>query len=110
MENFFIILAGAVIVEALVQCVRATPITFKNGAWWEVIASLVGILVASMMQLNLIGLITPISGIAQYGGVVATGIIIGRGSSFVHDLFGKLKTPTIDSIELIEYETKEKTK
>lgn len=97
MENFFTIIAGAVIVEALVQCLRATPITFTNGSWWEVIASLVGIAIASMMQLNLVSLITPTTGIAQYGGIIATGIIIGRGSSFVHDLFGKLKNPIIES-------------
>lgn len=93
MENFFTILAGAIIVEALVQCLRATPLTFTNGAWWEVIASLVGILVAAMMQLNLIGLIAPISGLAHYGDIIATGVLIGRDSSFMHDLFGKLKSP-----------------
>lgn len=91
MENFFIIIAGAVIAEALVQCLKATPISFKNGAWWEVVAAVVGILVSAMMHLNMIDLLMPTSGIAQYGGIIATGILIGRGSSFVHDLIGKLK-------------------
>lgn len=91
MEQFMIILAGAVIVEALVQCLKATPITFYNASWWEVISSIVGIGIAIIMHINLIDVVTPTTGAAWYGGMIATGIIIGRGASFVHDLMNKLK-------------------
>lgn len=91
MEQFMVILAGALIVEALVQCFKVTPIIFTNAAWWEVIASLVGIGVAIIMRLNLIDMIVTTQGAAWYGGMIATGTIIGRGASFLHDLMNKLK-------------------
>lgn len=65
-------------------------------AW---IATAVGVVVALVFNVDLFALVG-IHAVIPYGGVILTGILIGRGSNYVNDLVSTLKlgTPVIGVI------------
>lgn len=95
MDKIAIIIAGAILVEALVQIVKTWIPNVDTGkmplAWWEILAALVGVGMAFVMKINIVDLVMETAGVAWYAGMIASGVIIGRGASFVYDLVGKLK-------------------
>ena len=85
MDKIMMIVAAAFLAEFVVQAIK------QSVTKWEIVATGTGVLIAVLVQANLIDLVTATEGWRWWVGVVLTGIIIGRGASFVNDLLGKLK-------------------
>ena len=85
MDKIMMIVAAAFLVEFVVQAIK------QSVTKWEIVATGTGVLIAVLVQANLIDLVMVTEGWRWWVGVVLTGIIIGRGASFVNDLLGKLK-------------------
>ena len=93
-DTFIALVSAAVFIETVVQAIK--PVydpTTKRFAPAELIAMLCGVMIAVFARLNLLeGFFTtdsqPLNAILY----ALSGIILGRGPSFVHDLWGKLKT------------------
>lgn len=92
MADLQVIIVLAFIIEALIQAVK--PVwnpTTKKLSVTELIAMGVGIILAIGAKLNVFEYVYPLEGWAYYVGSVLTGVIIGRGSSFVFNLMEKIK-------------------
>lgn len=88
----------ALFIEALVQVIK--PIYNEEAKKFsipEIISVAAGILVAVIGKINLLeGLITTDNIVAIYILYGLSGIALGRGPSFVHDLWSKIKIFNID--------------
>ena len=58
---------------------------------WELVSTGVGILIAVLIRVNIVDLLLVTEGVRWWIGVGITGVIIGRGASFVYSLIGKLQ-------------------
>lgn len=89
----------AMFIEAIISIFKpiwdktAIPITVP-----EYISMAVGVFIAVIAKLNLLdGLVTVSSTILMYLFYVMSGIALGRGPSFIYDLWNKFKTASSDS-------------
>ena len=93
MNVFFTLIVVAILSEAIWEILK-NLIPNMNDKVWAYInlvgSLLVGILIAFIADVNIFALL----GITlrwHIVGVVLTGILISRGSNYIHDLVGKLK-------------------
>lgn len=91
METIAIILALAIILEALVEIIKGmVPGTVKTPeALWPLCSAVVGIVLCIGAQVNMLE-IAGITMAIPYLGQVLTGLLISRGASFVHDVWGRI--------------------
>lgn len=91
MDIFVLLIAVAILVEAVVLTIRMIYDSEKRQISFPVIISLVvGIVISFGLKLNIFSAL-PLAGVPpDWLGWVVTGILISRGSNFVHDLWGKL--------------------
>jgi hypothetical protein len=61
-----------------------------------------GVLLAVAYQADLLALVGLISPISPYVGYVVTGLVIGRGSNFLHDLADRWLAPLVPSAPTID--------
>jgi len=88
MENLFIIITVSIITESVWETLK---MVWQNGkvSIDRVGALIVSILITLGTQLDLLNLLGIKSNIPLMG-IILTGILISRGSNFIHDLFGKV--------------------
>ena len=81
-------------VEAIVQTVK--PIWDKTAGEVtiaEIVSMAIGVVIAVVAKINfLVGVIDVTEPVLLYVLYVLTGVALGRGPSFVHDLWGNLKS------------------
>ena len=88
--NYIII---AMFVQAVVQALKPVDEGTKRYTAPEIISILIGVIIAVAAGLNMLAGIVPDAPIVlEILFRVMTGVGIGRGPSFLHDLWGKLKT------------------
>ena len=84
----------ALFVEAIVQTMK--PIWDKNAGKItvaEIVSMAIGVMIAVVAKINfLAGMIDVTQPVLLYVLYALTGVALGRGPSFVHDLWGKIKT------------------
>ena len=88
MESVAIIVVLALLIEAIVETVKQAV---TGGIKWPAVAAMIGgigvCIAAQVGILTILGVPFP----ALLDSVI-TGILVSRGSNFISDLFGKLKT------------------
>ena len=88
MEAVAIIIILALLVEAIVETVKQA---ITGGIQWPAVAAMVGgigvCLAAQVGIMCVLGIAFP-----AWLDAVITGVLVSRGSNFISDLFGKLKT------------------
>ena len=82
------VLVMAVIIEAIIVYVK-TWVLEKRIQWQQIAAVLFGIAISFAYSLDIPALVGIESHI-RYVGVVLTGILISRGSNYIHDLYNNL--------------------
>ena len=89
MNELLILVTMGILVEAVVEVIKSI---YDNGKMNKVIllSILVGILFAFTLQVDIFQLLG-IEVHIDYVGIVATGMIISRGSNFVHDIISQLR-------------------
>ena len=107
--NVFLIVFGSVVAEALIE--YANMIVKDKKLDWKVIASaLIGIGVALVFGVDLFEMVG-VTAAVPYVGMVLTGVIISRGSNYIHDLLKRLvaeKARAEEIQRLIERPTNER--
>jgi len=84
-EKITLLIMAAFLVEFVVQAIK------KSLHPWELVSTGVGILIAVLVQVNVVDIVLVTEGWRWWVGVGLTGVIIGRGASFVYSLIGKLQ-------------------
>ncbi|MBQ8338219.1 MAG: hypothetical protein IJY33_03660 [Oscillospiraceae bacterium] len=79
------VLVMAVIIEAIIAYVK-TWVVEKKIQWQQIVAVFFGIVISFAYSLDIPALVGIESGIAYVGNVL-TGILISRGSNYIHDLY-----------------------
>ncbi len=83
----------ALFVEAIVQTIK--PIWDKTAGKItvaEIVSMALGVVIAVVAKINfLAGILDVTQPVLQYALYALTGVALGRGPSFVHDLWGKIK-------------------
>lgn len=88
MKELLVLATGAILVESLVEIIKSVYNERKINL--VVITSiLVGLLIAFTLDLDLFKLLG-LNAQIDYVGLIATGMIISRGSNYVHDLLATL--------------------
>ncbi|MBQ7800008.1 MAG: hypothetical protein IJ370_05905 [Oscillospiraceae bacterium] len=82
------VLIMAVIVEAVIDYVKGWVVQ-KKIQWQQIAGVLFGVAVSFAYSLDIPALVGIESGI-KYVGIVLTGVLISRGSNYVHDLYKTL--------------------
>lgn len=97
MNEIISMMVIALFIEAITQIFKpiwdktATPLTVP-----EWLSMLIGIFVAVAAKINMLSGLVPTENIALiYLFYIFTGIALGRGPSFVHDLWSKLRTQEV---------------
>ena len=94
MENIALVLALAVVVEALVEYGTSIAKGFIGGEWKcavkQLCAAVLSVLVCFAASANLFEVLG-ILFFAPWVGVALTGILASRGANFVSDLISKMK-------------------
>jgi hypothetical protein len=83
------ILALAFLAESLTEYFFADLLTGARARYLKYIACLVGIGLAMLYQINIMG---PLLGLCPrwaYPGQALTGVLLGRGANFVHDIYSR---------------------
>lgn len=98
MEVLGIIFVAAVLVEAVTNAIKPIWDAEKRGVSWPALVSLaVGMVVAFAADLDIAGAV----GVAIEWPVVPqliTGIIIGRGANYVHDIVKRMRGEALEII------------
>lgn len=93
MNSIVSMMIMAMFIEAIVQVFK--PVWDKNAAQLTVpewISMGVGIMIAVASRMNMLeGLTAANNAVLEYMFYIFTGVALGRGPSFVHDLWGKIK-------------------
>lgn len=101
LDAFLAIVLLALVVEKIAEAVKTGLSPLKPPGWvWFIVTAFLGIALCILFQVNLfivIGLsaLTPASFIV---GCILTGVAVGSGSGFVHDLIDKLKSAKIPKL------------
>lgn len=93
--NFIVICLLALLIEALIQVIKPLWGQMKIGemSLTEVMSMLIGIVVALVGKLNILADFVQADNVfLLYIFHVITGLAMGRGTSFVHDLWLKLRS------------------
>ena len=95
MEGFMLVIVIAVLIEALVQVVKGVVPEGATvpGYFWPTCSIVLGVLVCVFAKVDALSILGLEMGI-PYFGCVLTGVLVSRGASFVHDLWGKVKGTT----------------
>lgn len=91
MDKLLILLVIALVTEAVWETLK---MTWQNGKFCidRIGALVVGLIVACATNVDILELVgVPV--VVPYIGVILTGILISRGSNFVHDLYEKMSNP-----------------
>jgi hypothetical protein len=103
---FVIMLTLAVLIESLAEVVKAaiSPATLPKWLWF-LITSIIGMALCVLFKIDLFAALGFVGGAAAvWVSELLTGIAVGAGSGFVHDILGKLtaaKTTTLATTTLI---------
>lgn len=89
MEQFFGIILMAIVIEGVVTYVKEIVVD-KHISWQEIVAILLGVLVAVSYNADLLALFEQTANIPHLGQVL-TGILIARGSNYIFDLLKQLQ-------------------
>lgn len=98
MDIFAAVLAIALLVEALIEvCKRFVPQDAQPPVWlWPAVGCVLGVTICTLAQVDALALLG-VTLSAPVVGYILTGVLVSRGASFVHDLWGKIKaTPDTD--------------
>ena len=89
MELFVLVLVAAILVEFVIETIKAIV---NGGAvnWYMFGAAALGVAVCELANIDIFEM-AGINFIVPYFGSALTGIAIGRGSNLVHDLIAKLQ-------------------
>ena len=82
------VLVMAVIIEAIIDYVKTWAVE-KKIQWQQIIAVLFGVVISFAYCLDIPALVG-IESYIPYVGNVLTGILISRGSNYIHDLYKNL--------------------
>ena len=94
MEGFILILALAIITEALIEYGKSIGKAFAGGSWKTAVTHLVAIVLSVCLCLATGGDLFALVGIQfswPWLGVVLTGIMASRGANFVSDFVKRLQ-------------------
>jgi len=85
----------ALFIEAIIQVVKPIWIPgAKRLSVTELVSVVLGIVLAVLCRINLLAGLVPAGNVAvEYLFCVGTGIALGRGPSFVYDLWQRLRNP-----------------
>lgn len=89
MEQFFGIILMAVVIEGIVTYTKEI-LEDKHFSWQEIVAIILGVLVAIGYDVDLFALFSMTSKI-PFLGQVLTGLLLARGSNYVFELLKKLQ-------------------
>lgn len=89
MEMFFAIILMAVVVEGIVTYLKEWFVN-KTAVWQQIIAVILGVLVAVCYEADLFTLFG-MTGNIPYLGCVLTGMLIARGSNYIFDLIKQIQ-------------------
>lgn len=89
MEQFFGIILLAVVIEGIVTYTKEI-VEDKHFSWQEIVAIILGVLVAVGYNTDLFALFGMVSKI-PYLGQVLTGLLLARGSNYVFEMLKKLQ-------------------
>ena len=89
MKEILVLVTSAILVESLVEILKSV---FKDNKLNKavIVSIIVGLLIAFTLDLDLFKLLN-LQARIDYVGIVATGLIISRGSNYAHELLDKLK-------------------
>ncbi|HMM32392.1 MAG TPA: hypothetical protein PKB13_11530 [Clostridia bacterium] len=91
MEIFWLLIVLGLLVEAIVETLKPVWDAEKRKVAWPVICSLVvGIAIAMLTQASIFQLLNIKIVASSWLGYIVTGILISRGSSFIHDLWNRI--------------------
>lgn len=93
--NIFIILIISMLIEATIQLVKPiwSDAMIGNLSLTELISMIIGVAIAIIGKLNLLADMVQVSNVfLLYVFYICTGLAMGRGASFVHDLWLKLRS------------------
>ncbi|HWR19809.1 MAG TPA: hypothetical protein VN608_09315 [Clostridia bacterium] len=95
MEVFWLLIVLGFLVEAIVETLKLAWDVEKRKVSWPVICSLVvGIVIALLTQASIFELLSITIVTSKWLGFIITGILISRGSSFIHDLWNRINSYT----------------
>lgn len=95
MEVFWLLMVLGFLVEAIVETLKLAWDAKMRKVSWPVICSLVvGIAVALLTRASIFELLSITVVTSSWLGYIITGILISRGSSFIHDLWNRINTYT----------------
>ena len=91
MEVILMILVLAVLVEALIEALKGiVPEEANTPAWlWPIVCAVVGVSLCLLAQADLLHYIG-VDLRAPVVGQIATGVLVSRGSNFLHDLWARV--------------------
>lgn len=101
--NILIIILISFLIEALIQVIKPIWGSAKIGEMsvTEVVSMTIGMIVAAIGKLNILAdFVQPDSVFLLYVFYILTGLAMGRGTSFVHDLWLKLRSNYGDGLLL----------
>lgn len=95
MEAMFMVLLIAVLVEAIVQAIKAgVPEGAAVPAWlWPAVSAGLGVLLCVLAGVDAFAVLGVGLSIPAVG-CVLTGVLVSRGASFVHDIWHRINTIT----------------
>ena len=95
MEIFWILIVLGLLVEALVETLKLLWDADKRKVSWPTVCSLVvGIVIAVATHASIFELLSITIIASSWLGYIVTGILISRGSSFIHDLWSRINNYT----------------
>ena len=94
MEVWALVFLFGILVEAIVQVFKAgVPETVTSPSWmWPVVSSVIGVVMciaAHVDALSALGVEITVPFIGQ----AVTGLLVSRGSNFLHDIWKKINNP-----------------
>ncbi|HMM31941.1 MAG TPA: hypothetical protein PKB13_09220 [Clostridia bacterium] len=93
MELFWTVLVLGLLTEAVVETLKLIWDEQKRKLSWSALCSLaVGIAVALSAHVSVFELLDIVHAAPQWIGCLITGILISRGSSFLHDLWKRINS------------------
>jgi hypothetical protein len=111
LTNIMTIIVITMVLEAVVQAIKPLWGSAKLGQLTvtELVSMTLGVIVAIIGKLNLLAdMFTPDNTVLLYVFYILTGAAMGRGTSFVHDLWLKLRTNYGDGLPVIDEQQEDK--
>ena len=97
MELFWTVIVLGLLTEAVVETLKLIWDEQKRKLSWSALCSLaVGLAVALAARVSIFELLGIAQAAPQWIGCIVTGILISRGSSFLHDLWKRINAYTAE--------------